>query len=318
MNREAKSCETMQEQLTARLQGALSPTELAELEAHLAGCAACAAEAVAFAGLWRGLGESEGPMPSARMRARLDALLAAEIAAGNDRAAAAPLVFPKAPEGPEERRGRAGDSSTPAPGRAARFGREPLALAAMLLVGLGVGYLLFGRNVDDVATLRREVGDLHTMVALSLLEKGSVSERLQGVAYSREVAVQRDFGIAQARGGESAPDGRSAPNGPGAPGVQREPVVAALFTRLLEDPNVNVRLAALEALRPLAAHDDRRGAFVAAVARQQSPLVALSLIDLLLESDGAAARHDLEQLLANDQLDPVVRGYLRDRLGRSA
>jgi hypothetical protein len=27
---------------------------------------------------------------------------------------------------------------------------------------------------------------------------------------------------------------------------------------------------------------------------------------------------DLEQLLANEKLDPVVRGYLRDRLGRSA
>ena len=181
-----------------------------------------------------------------------------------------------------------------------------------------MGYLLFGRNADDVATLRREVGDLHTMVALSLLEKSSVSERLQGVAYSREVAVDRDLGIAQARGGQDNPSAPGGPSGGSAIGEQREQVVAALFTRLLEDPNVNVRLAALEALRPLAAHDDRRGDFVAAVARQPSPLVALSLIDLVLESDGAAARHDLEQLLANDQLDPVVRGYLRDRLGRSA
>ena len=70
----------------------------------------------------------------------------------------------------------------------------------------------------------------------------------------------------------------------------RRPIARAgrggLFTRLLEDPNVNVRLAALEALRPLAARGDRRGDFVAAVARQESPLVALSLIDLLLESGG--------------------------------
>ena len=95
-------------------------------------------------------------------------------------------------------------------------------------------------------------------------------------------------------------------------------MVAALFTRLLEDPNVNVRLAALEALRPTANRADHRGRLVAAVSRQESPLVALSLIDLLIESGTPAARHDLEQLLANDQLDPVVRGYLRDRLGRSA
>ena len=86
------------------------------------------------------------------------------------------------------------------------------------------------------------------------------------------------------------------------------------------DPNVNVRLAALDALRPMATRPDARPRLVAAVATQESPLVQLSLIDLLLESDGALAqstRHDLAQLLDNPELDPVVRGYLRDRLGRS-
>lgn len=299
MNRETMTCETMQERLTARLQGELGPQERAELEAHLTACAACAAEAASLEDLWRGLGETGETVPTERMRARLDAVLAAEIAAGHDRTAAAPIAFPGRTQGRREPASGAGD-------------RRYLALAAMLLVGLGLGYLLFGRGADDVATLRREVGDLHTMVALSLLEKGSVSERLQGVAYSREVAVDRDFSVARGNSGQSGPSAATTP------GAQNEPVVAALFTRLLEDPNVNVRLAALEALRPLAAHEGRRGDFVAAVTRQQSPLVALSLIDLLLESDSAAARHDLEQLLANDQLDPVVRGYLRDRLGRSA
>lgn len=308
MNREIMTCETMQERLTARLQGELAPAELALLEAHLAACAACAAEAASLAELWRDLGDTGEAVPSGRLRARLDALIAAELAAGRERTAA-PLAFP---EPTAARREPVSGSSTPGFRGASLFDRRFLALAAMLLVGLGLGYLLFGRNVDDVATLRREVGDLHTMVALSLLEKGSVSERLQGVAYSREVAVERDFSVARGKSGQSGPS--AAPT----PGAQNEQVVAALFTRLLEDPNVNVRLAALEALRPLASHDSRRGEFVAAVARQQSPLVALSLIDLLLESDGAAARHDLEQLLANDQLDPVVRGYLRDRLGRSA
>ena len=311
MNREAMNCESVQESLTARLQGELGPVELAEIEAHLAGCAGCAAEAASLEELWRGLGEPGEAVPTGRMRARLDALLAAEIAAAREQAAE-PLPF----------RGRTPGMADPSAGASSLvrgsvgpFYRRLLALAAMLLVGLGLGYLAFGRNGDDVATLRREVGDLHTMVALSLLEKGSVSERLQGVAYSREVAVTRDFGSVRELGGRN---GESGGSGASAPTEQREQVVTALFARLLEDPNVNVRLAALEALRPLAARDDRRGEFVAAVARQQSPLVALSLIDLLLESGTAAARHDLEELLSNPRLDPVVRGYLRDRLGRSA
>ena len=75
-----------------------------------------------------------------------------------------------------------------------------LALAAMLLLGLGLGYLPFGRRSDDVALLRREVGDLHSMVALSLLEKGSVSERLQGVAYSRDSRTLLAASLARLRG----------------------------------------------------------------------------------------------------------------------
>jgi hypothetical protein len=308
MNREAMTCETTQERLTARLCGALTAAELAEVKDHLAGCATCAAEATSLEELWRGLGEPGEAVPTERMRARLDALLAAEIAAMGERAAA-PLPFP-APT-PAMRDPATGASSL-VHASTGPLHRRVLALAAMLLVGLGLGYLVFGRSGDDVATLRREVGDLHTMVALSLLGKGSVSERLQGVAYSREVAVERDFGIVRGLAD------RNVESGANVPADQREQVVAALFARLLEDPNVNVRLAALEALRPLAARDDRRGEFVAAVARQQSPLVALSLIDLLLESGSPAARQDLEQLLSNPRLDPVVRGYLRDRLGRSA
>ncbi len=311
MNRATTTCETMQERITARLQGELTPAELAELAAHLAGCADCAAEAASTEELWRGLADPGEAVPTAPMRARLAARLAAEVAAGRDGAAAAPLAFPERPAA----QGEPAAGPSPASRVSGLFASRFLALAAMLVVGLGLGYLVFGRSADDVAILRREVGDLHTMVALSLLEKGSVSERLQGVAYSREVAVDRDFGIAGVKGDPGSAGGGS---GASATGARNEQVVAALFTRLLEDPNVNVRLAALEALRPLAARGERRGDFVAAVARQRSPLVALSLIDLLLASDSAGARHDLEQLLANDQLDPVVRGYLRDRLGRSA
>jgi hypothetical protein len=308
MTSRTMDCETMQERVTARLSGALAPSELRELDSHLAACATCAAEAALVAELWSGLATPGESVPTQRMRARLDTALAAVL----ERPARVPLAF----------QGRAGGRSdsahSPAPISASRPSdfRRWLPLAAMLLLGLGLGYLTFGRRGDDVALLRREVGDLHSMVALSLLEKGSVSERLQGVAFSRD-----SLGALGALGaGRGALPGLDDQGGHGQ-GGQRDPseqVVAALFTRLIEDPNVNVRLAALEALRPTANRADHRGRLVEAVARQESPLVALSLIDLLIESGTPAARHDLEQLLANDQLDPVVRGYLRDRLGRSA
>jgi hypothetical protein len=87
---------------------------------------------------------------------------------------------------------------------------------------------------------------------------------------------------------------------------------------MLKDPDVNVLLAALDALKAVAARPETQTRLAAAIPSEDSPLVQLSLIDTLLESDGVAARRDLKQLLDNPKLDPVVRGYLRDRLGRSA
>lgn len=162
------------------------------------------------------------------------------------------------------------------------------ASVALVAVGALVGAQLSSRrDAAEMAKLQQEVRSLHETVALALLAEPSAAKRMEGVAYGRDASVQEDR------------------------------VAAALFDALTSDPNVNVRLAALDALRPRATRPDERPRLVAAVAKQESPLVQLSLLALLLESDGDVARRDLEQLLDNPNLDPVVRGYLRDQLGRS-
>jgi hypothetical protein len=176
--------------------------------------------------------------------------------------------------------------------RSTRFGFSPAvmrfaAVAATLAIGVFFGAELSSRrDAREMRQLRAEMRSLHETVALALLAERSPSERLRGVAYGRELSVED------------------------------ESVAAALFETMLGDSNVNVRLAALDALRPLAGRASARPKLVAAVAAQESPLVQLSLIDLLLESDRAGARRDLAQLLDNPDLDPVVLAYLRDRLGR--
>jgi hypothetical protein len=167
------------------------------------------------------------------------------------------------------------------------------ASVALLAVGVLVGTELSSRrDAREMAELREDVRSLHETVAVALLSGDSAAQRLEGVAYGRQA---------------SAGDDR---------------VAAALFEALLHDPDVNVRLAALDALAPRASRADERPRLVAAVAAQDSPLVQLSLLSLLLESaergpNAEAARRDLAQLLDNENLDPVVRGYLRDQLGRS-
>jgi hypothetical protein len=281
-------CEEMTERIPEWLAGELDEPRLAELRAHLAACAGCAEEATALERLWRELGEAPAATPdrAARMRARFDARLAREIAE-----ARGGRVVRFEPRERADRSGRptlGGFSGALGGSSLLRFA----AAAALVAAGVFVGAEVSGnRSERQAAELRAEMRSLHETVALALLAERSPSERLKGVAYGRELSGE-------------------------------DPSVSgALFRAMLEDPNVNVRLAALDALRPTADRPETRTRLVAAVAEQDSPLVQLSLIDLLLESGGPLAEKtlkDLQQLLDNPDLDPVVRGYLRDRLGRSA
>jgi hypothetical protein len=162
-----------------------------------------------------------------------------------------------------------------------------LPFAAMLVLGITLGYVWGGGEREDVAALRGEVANLHAAVAASLLEQSSVSARLRGVAYTRDLEQDGDA------------------------------VTEALLHALREDPSVNVRLAAIEALLPQLSGSARQGELVSAVATQSSPLVQLSLIDALLDSGSEPVRRELERLLNDPRLDLPVRGYLRDRLARS-
>jgi hypothetical protein len=161
------------------------------------------------------------------------------------------------------------------------------AVAATLVVGLGLGWSFAGGGRgDELAALRAEVGSLRETMAVALLAERSPSERLRAVAYGRDYAA-------------------------------RDPRVAdALLAALANDPDVNVRLAALAALVPNVRLPEERQRLVRTVSKQDSPLVQLSAIDLLLESGGEAAQKDLEALAANPELDPTVASYLRSRLGR--
>jgi len=250
------TCELMQERISARLSGELDTAECDELDRHLAQCPACSEHAAELERLWSALGDE--PVPSERMRARVNELIARE---------------PQTTRRPERPWQRAAERLLP--------------IAATLVLGVGLGYFWNDGERTEVAALRGEVADLHAAVAASLLGQSSVSARLRGVAYTRDLGSDDDA------------------------------VTDALLHALREDPDVNVRLAAIEALVPQLSHDPRQGELVSAVAVQSSPLVQLSLIDALLDSGGEPVRRELERLVNDPRLDLPVRGYLRDRLGRS-
>jgi putative zinc finger protein len=165
--------------------------------------------------------------------------------------------------------------------------RRP-ALQAALAAGLLVAGVLIGQRLQpssdvEIAALRAEV----RTVGLALFDHQSASERLLGVAWARR--------------------------------VEPEPaVVAALLERVEYDSNLNVRLAAVEALRARLDRPDIRSGLSNALARQDAPLVQIAVADALLDGGGADGVAAVRGMLDREQIEPSVRDYLRAALQPSA
>lgn len=153
----------------------------------------------------------------------------------------------------------------------------PLALAASALLAAGLGFYGGRASVpsNDIASLRKEVRSLREVVALSLLDQQSASERLRGIRYSASVDAY-------------------------------DPELAeALSHTLRADPSVDVRLAAADALRRFPLPLKARESMWQILANDDSPLVQIAVIDLM------AGDPRLGQLLKTNSLHPSVKEYLQ-------
>lgn len=161
------------------------------------------------------------------------------------------------------------------------------AAAACLVVGVLAGRAMPDREMQqEVASLRDELRSVQQVMTLSLIQQASATERLQAVA----TAAQIDEPDAQVRD--------------------------ALLDALAHDTNVNVRLAAIDALRGLSA-DQRVGAQLVASARaQDSPLVQVAVIDALVERRERSAEPALRAIASDEKAASVVRERARWALGK--
>jgi hypothetical protein len=166
---------------------------------------------------------------------------------------------------------------------------------ALLVVGVGVGYELHpskGVVVAElppdqvVSQLRGEVNSMRQMVALSLMQQQSAGERLRGVSYAYQ-----------------------------APSSDTE-VLSALLTTVNQDQNVNVRLAAVDALHRFGSSPVTRTAIVQSIRKQDTPLVQIALIDLLVDLKDGSAVPELSQVVTDDKIDSSVRQHAKWALGK--
>ena len=268
------NCRQLEELLPDYLQGALSPAQTAEVEQHCERCAGCAQDIV----MWKKLALLPQETPSVESRQRFDAMMHAYSTtvagtAASVRAIANAHAVQQQP-------------STAKPSwNFIEWLRSPFGAvawsAALLLIGLYAGTHLGNRTTtapsEEIASLHAEVTSMRQLVALSMLQQQSASERLQGVSWStREDHLD--------------------------PQVQ-----AALMRTLRSDGSVDVRLAALDALSRHATQPLVRKNVLDALQEQQSPLVQVAMIDQLTEWRDPGAAKSLRLLEQTPNLNPAVK-----------
>lgn len=158
---------------------------------------------------------------------------------------------------------------------------------ALLAAGFFAGYRVDDkRDNQQLSQLRSEVGNMRQMVTLSLLQQQNASERLKGVNWAYRVE-QSDT-----------------------------EVLSALLYTVNHDQNVNVRLAAVDALKTFAESPVARKGLVQAIGKQASPMVQVSLIDALVDIRDPRAKPALQSVAQDSGANPQVRERAQWALGK--
>lgn len=153
------------------------------------------------------------------------------------------------------------------------------AAIALLIVGGGIGFWISKHNdqQQELQALAKEMEATKIMMMTLIGNQQSASQRIQGVNVAMTI--------------ESADDD----------------VVKALIKRMNEDPNTNVRLAALDALSKF--HDEPlvRKALIEGLSNQKDPVVQISLIQLMVKMKEKGIVTDLKRIVDDEETMKAVK-----------
>jgi HEAT repeat protein len=91
-------------------------------------------------------------------------------------------------------------------------------------------------------------------------------------------------------------------------------IITALLHTLNNDPNLNVRLVTVELLIQFCDNNRIREGLIYSITKQESPLIQIALIDLMVGIKERAAIAQFKELLEKKDLNDVVRTRIEENL----
>ncbi len=93
-----------------------------------------------------------------------------------------------------------------------------------------------------------------------------------------------------------------------------EVVIQALNQTVLNDPNVNVRLAAIETMVYFSDHPEMRELLLRAIPHQDNPIVQLTLAEVMIEFEETRAVEQFEEMMLSQEVEEEVKQDLEEKL----
>ncbi len=162
---------------------------------------------------------------------------------------------------------------------------QPVLAVLLIFAGFFIGYLVNGgHNKEQISRLSEEVYQVHEMLMINLLKNPEASDRLKAVDLTSRMHKADDT------------------------------VIDALLNTLDHDENINVRLSAIDALYKYSGYPRVRKGLVVALSYQESPMVLVSLADVLVSLQEKSSIEKLRSLLNEKNLNDAVKNKLRDSI----
>ncbi|MFC1492682.1 hypothetical protein ACFL6O_01880 [candidate division KSB1 bacterium] len=157
------------------------------------------------------------------------------------------------------------------------------AVIAFILIGSFMSFQLYRSNVmkeAEIAHMKDEMSSLEKLVMISMLKDTSPSQRLRAVKLAAELKDADDT------------------------------VLDALFSTIEDDPNMNVKLAGIDAIFNFADNDKVRDQLMNTLITQNSPTIQIALIDLLVAINEQDAKNIFIEMMKNEQITEEVKKRL--------